>query len=342
MGTTFCLAAVLMMGQTSSGGSLTEKTNLLSDDFKQTLTLFDISKAKVKTEADGKTLIVQFNQKLNAIAKDAAKYLAQAKTDEARIPLAMIRFEALGSCIQKDSPTEANAAEIATKYRESSALCPYIEKLVFLQYLAREKYMPFDAELKKSKNPEVVASANLAMYFAQTIEDTIDINRFKQLAETYPNTKAGKRAARVYDFRTKLSLGAPMPDIEVELLNGYKLQVNSLKGRVVVLDFYGFWSSPSVAEMPEIKEYVAKNPTKLAWIGVNTDTYTKAYITQRLKEGGANWQNTLAGSTGGQLPMDLGVIAYPSKIIIDSFGIVKYVPSIRDWRAVLEEALGQA
>lgn len=342
MGATFYLAALLMMGQTSSGSSLNEKTAQLSDDIKQTMTLFDTLKLKVANEKDGATLIKQLNQKLQLIAQTAAKYQSETKSEDAKATLAVIRFEALANCVETSSKIETLASEIATKYRDNSALCPSIENLTFLRYLTQEKYPAFDTILKQSKNDEVIASANLANYFAQTMNDTLDINKFKNLSQSYPKTKAGQRAARIYDYRTKMSLGAPMPELELELLNGYKLKVGSLKGRVVVIDFYGFWSPSCIAEMPEIKDYVTKNPTKIAWIGVNTDVCTKSYLTQRLKEGGANWQNTYAGSVSGQLPMDLGIIAYPSKIIIDSYGIIKYVPNIRDWRSILEEALSKA
>lgn len=342
MGATFTLAALLMMGQTSSGGTLTEKTAQLSDDIRQTMTLFDTLKVKVANEKDGLTLVTQLNQKLQMIAQTAAKYQGQSKSEDQKAAFAIIRFEALANCVETTSKVEALATEIATKYRDSSSLCSALENLTFLRYLTQDKYPAFDAILKQSKNDEVVASANLANYFSQTMNDTVDINKFKFLNQAYPKTKAGQRAARIYDYRTKMSLGAPMPELELELLSGYKLKVGSLKGRVVVIDFYGFWSPACIAEMPEIKDYVTKNPTKIAWIGINTDTCTKSYLTSRLKESGANWQNTYAGSVSGQLPMDLGIIAYPSKIIIDSFGVIKYVPAIRDWRTILDEALSRA
>ena len=343
MGASVCLAALLLLGQATSGGTSVDQSVQLSDDLRQTMTLFDTLKSTIKNEKEAQQLVVQLNEKLQLIAQSAAKYQAQAKTEEAKVKLAIVRFEALASGgIQSATQTETLATEIATKYRESSALCPVIERLDFVKYLGLEKYGTFEAILKQSKNSEVIASTLLANYFSQAMSDTADVNKFRELSQTYPKTKAGQRAARIFDFRTKLSLSTPMPELELELLSGYKLRVGSLKGRVVVIDFWGMWQSACVAEMPEIRNYVAKYPTKIAWIGVNTDTCTKAHLTQKLKDFGANWQNVYAGSPTGQVSMDLGIIAYPSKIIIDSFGIVRYVPSIRDWRAVLEEALSKA
>ena len=328
---------MLMFGQT-----VDEKTTKLFDDYRQTMTLFDSLRVSVKADADGAKLITQFREKLQIIAQSATKYEVEAKTGEAKARLAVIRFEALASTLQPAEQTDALATEIVTKYRESAGLCPYIEDLTFYKVLGHDRYAPIDALLKQSKSPEVLASAFLANYFAQTMNDSFDIDSFRKLSLSFKDTKAGKRAARVYDYRTKMSLGAPMPALELELLSGFKLKVGTLLGRVVVIDFYGFWSSGSVAEMPEIKDYVSKYPSKIAWIGVNTDSWTKAYLTQHLKELGANWQSTYAGSVSGTVPMDLGIVAYPSKIIIDSFGVIRYVPGIRDWRGPLEEALSKA
>jgi thiol-disulfide isomerase/thioredoxin len=341
MGASVSIAAVLLLSQ-STGANPPDRAKELADDLKQTLTLFETLRVKVSNEDAGKKLLVNLNEKLVLIAQSAAKAQLTAKSEDAKAKLAVVRFEALASGTQSAESNQTLALEIAKKYRESSALCPSIENLTFFQVLGQDHYAPFEDILKGSKNPEVLASTGLANAFSQAQSDNFDINRFKSLSLQFKDTKAGRRAARTFEYRTQISLGSPMPELDVELLSGYKLKVGSLKGRVVVLDFWGFWSPACVAEMPTIKDYVAKNTNKIAWIGVNTDSCTKGYLTQRLKELGANWQNTYGESVTGLLPLDFGIVAYPSKIIIDSFGIVRYVPSIRDWRPALDEALSKA
>jgi thiol-disulfide isomerase/thioredoxin len=342
MGASVFLAAFLIAGQTTPLQTFDDKVQKLSDDVKQNLLMFDSLKTRVTNEKEAQKLVANLSEKMNSIAVTAVKYQAQAKTDDQRVKLSIVRFEALAGTGESPDQIATQANEIATKYKENLALCPYIENLLFIQYLADEKYAPFDVILKQSKNEEVLASSYLANFFMQSATDSVDINKFNILSVTYPKTKAGQRAARVYNFRTKMSLGAPMPDLEFDLMNGTKFRVQSMKGRVVVIDFWGFWCTACTGEMPEIKDYVKNNPTKLAWIGVNTDSWTKGFLTQRMKGSGLNWQNVYAGSTTGQLPMDLGIINYPSKIIIDSFGVIQYVPSIQDWRRVLEDALSKA
>lgn len=342
MGATFCFAALCLLSQTPDKTTLEDKIQKLDSDLRQTLTLFDSLRDKVQNASEGQKLLGQLDEKLVSISSTALKYQAQAKTDDQRANIALVRFESLANANQTPQQIETLATEIATKYRESSVLSPALENLVFYKYLTPERYTPFETILKQSKNPEVLASTSLANLFISFINDTGDLNKFKSLGDQYPKTKAGQRASKIFDFRIKLSLGNPMPELDLELVTGFKFKVSSLRTKVVVLDFWGFWNQPSVAQFTEIKDYVSKYSSKLAWVGINTDNWTKPFIMQRIKDSGITWQNVMAGSITGPLPMDMGIINYPSKIIIDAMGVVRYVPSSRDWRQPLEEALAKA
>ncbi len=46
----------------------------------------------------------------------------------------------------------------------------------------------------------------------------------------------------------------PLPPFALEALNGGMLTLESLRGRVVFVDFWGVWCGPCVAEMPEIQK----------------------------------------------------------------------------------------
>ncbi|MBS1701623.1 MAG: TlpA family protein disulfide reductase [Armatimonadetes bacterium] len=342
MGATICIAALVLAGQTPKSQSLDARIEALSNDLLQSLTLFDSLRAKVESEKDARKLVSQFNEKLESIIGTANKYLTQAKTDDEKVRIRVVRFEALASETPPIQKLVDDATDIAAKFKESPALCPAIENLTFYQYLTAANYAAFDTSLKQSKNEEVAASAGLASIFVQFMNDSGDINKFRSLGQQYPKTKAGQRATKVFDYRTKIVLGQPMIDLKLDLLGGSTVSLSSLKGKVVVLNFWGFWSPGCLGEMQEIKDYLAKYPTRLAWIGINTDNWTPAFVTKRIKEMGLTWENVAAGSPTGELPMDFGIVNYPSKIIIDAQGVVQYVPSTRDWRGPLEEALGKA
>ena len=337
--TTF-LAAFLLSSQAQKP-SIDEKIRSLSSDLRQSLTLLDSLKAKVTNQNEAVKLITQFSDKMEAIGSTAETYMALAKTDDDKVRLSIIRFEALANSLRPPEQIEGIANDILAKYKDSAALCLAIEDLTFFQYLTLDRYSTFDTMLKQSKNPEVLASSILAGIFIQFMTEEGDLNKLQVLSIKYKDTKAGQRAAKVFEIRTKLVLGQPMIDLDLNLLGGNKVSVSSLRGKVVVLNFWGFWNPPSMSELPEIKDYIFKYPTKLTWVGINTDNWTSAFVSQRIKESGMTWPNVAAGSPTGRLPMDFGIVNYPSKIIIDAVGIVRYVPSIRDWRPVLEDVLSK-
>lgn len=342
MGATICIAAWILASQISTKSNLDEKIVALSNDLRTTLTLFDSLKAKVQNEKEGQKLYSQFYEKLDSLTHTADSYLLTAKTDDQKAKISVTRFEILANRGLGVDKLDDLAKDLLTKYKENASLCPWIEDLTFYQYLGSEHYGAFDTQLKQAKNQEVLASANLASCFIQFLADAGDINKFRAIAAQFPKTKAGQRSAKVYDYRTKIALGQPMVDLTLTLLDGTKLSVNSLKGKVVVLNFWGFWNDGSMTELADVKEYVTKYPTRLAWIGINTDNWTSKFVAQRIKDFGISWQNAAAGSPSGKLPMDLGIVAYPAKIIIDATGVIRFVPGSRDWRTPLDEALAKA
>lgn len=342
MGIIAGLAALALVQQTAKPQKLEQKITALSNDLRQTLTLYDSLKVKVANEKDAKKLVSQFFDKLESIAHTAEGYLISAKTDQEKARISIIRFESLANTDRSGAEIEKVALEIANKYKESDALCAPLEDLTFFQYLSTERYGSFDTLIKQTKNPEVMASAQLASCFVQFLTDAGDINKLRTISIQYEKTKAGQRAALSYLLRTKLVLGQPMIDFNLDLMNGSRVSINSLKGKVVVLNFWGFWNDGSQAELNDIKTYVAKYPTRLSWIGINTDNWTTSFLSQRIKDTGITWSNVAAGSPSGIIPMNMGITNYPAKIIIDAQGVVRYLPGPRDWKSVLDEALDKA
>jgi hypothetical protein len=64
---------------------------------------------------------------------------------------------------------------------------------------------------------------------------------YRQVADNYPNTPQGRQAkADIFEMEN-LVPGKPAPDFEAEDQDGKKFKLSDYKGKVVVLDFWGFW-----------------------------------------------------------------------------------------------------
>lgn len=313
----------------------------LQNDLRQTMTLAEQFMAKAKNQQEQQKLVQQLWEKLSFIAKTAQDTQKQAKSVDTMAKLAIVRFEALCSAGIPSESVVKLADEVADQFRESPGMSDALEKLTFFRFLTPDNYDGFADKVKESRNPEVLASLELAGQFIDFAKEEGDVNKFLTISQKYPKTKAGARSAIVHKLRTKVALDAPMPEITFEPIGGPAIKTSALLGKVVVIDFWGFWSAGSVTQLEFARQYLAQNPGKVVWIGVNTDSCTQAYLEQRLKEQKITWRTVYTGGLTGRLPMDFGITTYPSKIIIDSFGLVKYVPSNRDWREALDVALGR-
>ena len=69
-----------------------------------------------------------------------------------------------------------------------------------------------------------------------------------------------------------LVAGTQAPDFTVERLVGGTLQLSSLRGRVVVIDFWATWCPPCRAELPWLLRLAQRNESKgVVFVAMNQD-----------------------------------------------------------------------
>ena len=118
--------------------------------------------------------------------------------------------------------------------------------------------------------------------------------------------------------------GRMAPDFTLMDINGKPLALSSLRGKWVIIDFWGSWCSWCIKGMPKMKEYYAKYQDKLEILGVDcNDTVEK-------------WKNAVAKY---EIPwlhvywdkddencdnvLELyGVQGFPTKVIVNPDGLV--------------------
>jgi thiol-disulfide isomerase/thioredoxin len=64
-------------------------------------------------------------------------------------------------------------------------------------------------------------------------------------------------------------VGNTIPDFSLTSLEGKTIDKNSLKGEIVVLNFWASWCTPCMTEIPELKEVAANSNAKV--IGIALD-----------------------------------------------------------------------
>jgi thiol-disulfide isomerase/thioredoxin len=64
-------------------------------------------------------------------------------------------------------------------------------------------------------------------------------------------------------------VGNTIPDFSVSSLDGKTINKESLRGQVVVLNFWASWCNPCMAEIPELKELAASSNAKVVGIALD-------------------------------------------------------------------------
>ncbi|MCK8493979.1 TlpA family protein disulfide reductase [Spirosoma sp. RP8] len=147
-------------------------------------------------------------------------------------------------------------------------------------------------------------------------------------ADTYlTELEADLRADQTDELRDIL-INEPAPAFSMTDLQGRTISSASLRGKVIVLDFWATWCGPCIASFPAMKQAQSKfeNDSKVQFLFVNT------------REGGPlqrvhNFMNRQPyGSYGFTVPIDASqrvsraykVQGIPTKVVIDPKGRVRY------------------
>lgn len=140
---------------------------------------------------------------------------------------------------------------ILTKFVQTPWIAEFVQTLPYSDYASPPavRVKKIGATLqnieRKSKHPEVKAAAMYAR--AQLIgqngrgDAPAAAKLYREIAAKYPNTQQGKQASRDIFEMENLVVGKVAPDFEGEDQDGVRFKLSDYRGKVVVVDFWGFW-----------------------------------------------------------------------------------------------------
>jgi len=175
--------------------------------------------------------------------------------------------------------------------------------------------MTFDAA------PPVV-HYNLGVVLLQLNRDREGIAEIQQYLTAQPTGSLAENAKRMLS-NPRRARENYAPDFSFTSLSGEQVSLESLLGKVVLLDFWGTWCGPCVESVPELKQLHKKyaNDPSFVLIGISSDRDDEVWreFTQKNKMVWPQYRDK-----DGKITRAFRVASFPTYVILDREGIVRH------------------
>ena len=120
--------------------------------------------------------------------------------------------------------------------------------------------------------------------------------------------------------RIELRLGAELPDFTFTDFNGKQRKLSEFRGKHLLLEFWGTWCGPCVAEIPNLKGAYEKYSSRgFEILGMDQDKdmdKVKAFLAEK----GVIWPQATTPSIEDLLEKRFRIVAYPTTVLLDPQG----------------------
>lgn len=116
-------------------------------------------------------------------------------------------------------------------------------------------------------------------------------------------------------------VGAKCPEIKGTDQFGKAFSLKDVKGKYIIIDFWGTWCSACLAGTPHMKAFRDKHADKLQIVGVANDKNVEAWKAC-IERNGMNWPNVMQGKGDQDYVAKFNVQGFPTKILVSPKGII--------------------
>jgi thiol-disulfide isomerase/thioredoxin len=147
--------------------------------------------------------------------------------------------------------------------------------------------------------------------------------RFEEFAKMSPADNIDRQRALRFITQPELARAKMAPPFSVITLDGQRVSMDELKGKVVLIDFWATWCGPCREALPHMKDIAKKfNGQPLVILSVSLDENEQKWK-EFVEKNGMNWAQYRDAGFEGPIARSFAVTAIPHTFTIDVDGVLQ-------------------
>lgn len=184
---------------------------------------------------------------------------------------------------------------------------------------------------------------NLLVQIVSAAVQDGDLDRARRLATELEGSKLPEASKNLVRAQLKRYDVVGKPFVFIALgLDGKEINLEKLRGKVVLIDYWASWCGPCMAEVPNMKRlYDELHSQGLEIIGVNLDE-SRDVLKATVEKHGMNWLHHFDGANpDGGWAGKYGISAIPTMWLIDKNGVLRDLNARQDLEGKIKKMLAE-